>query len=197
MVLQVGRSTSTGKSSEARSANGLKWSRVSSQARIKIPCPAQPDHLAYFISDVVDQLDLSAITARYQGEERGGPPYHPRMMVKVLLYGYCTGVSSSRRIVQRLHEDIAFRVLAANNTPDFRTISDFRKEAKRFQRFTYDELVKRDKANLDIFWLRDESMEDTANLPPPDVIADEILEDLRTAIEQLEEIAADLATGAS
>ena len=87
-----------------------------------------PDHLAYFISDVVDQLDLSAITARYQGEERGGPPYHPRMMVMVLLYGYCTGVASSRRIAQRLHEDIAFRVLAANNTPDFRTISDFRKD---------------------------------------------------------------------
>ena len=49
-------------------------------------------------------------------------------MVKVLLYGYCVGVSSSRRIAQRLHEDIAFRVLAANNTPDFRTISDFRKD---------------------------------------------------------------------
>ena len=86
-----------------------------------------PDHLAYFISDVADQLDLSAITARYEEERRGGPPYHPRMMVKVLLYGYCTGVASSRRIAQRLHEDIAFRVLAANNTPDFRTISDFRK----------------------------------------------------------------------
>ena len=87
------------------------------------------DHLAYFIiSDVVDQLDLSEITARYEGERRGGPPYHPRMMVKVLLYGYCVGVSSSRRIAQRLHEDIAFRVLAANNTPDFRTISDFRKD---------------------------------------------------------------------
>ena len=51
------------------------------------------DHLAYFISDVVDQLDLSEITVRYR-EQRGGPPYHPRMMVKVLLYGYCTGVSS-------------------------------------------------------------------------------------------------------
>ncbi len=50
------------------------------------------------------------------------------MMVKVLLYGYCIGVASSRRIAQRLHEDIAFRVLAANNTPDFRTISDFRKD---------------------------------------------------------------------
>ena len=47
------------------------------------------DHLAYFISDVVDQLDLSEITARYERESRGGPPYHPRMMVKVLLYGYC------------------------------------------------------------------------------------------------------------
>ena len=50
------------------------------------------------------------------------------MMVKVLLYGYCIGVASSRRIAQRLHEDIAFRVLAANNTPDFRTVSDFRKD---------------------------------------------------------------------
>ena len=86
------------------------------------------DHLAYFISDVVDQLELSEITARYERESRGGPPYHPRMMVKVLLYGYCVGVASSRRIAQRLHEDIAFRVLAANNTPDFRTVSDFRKD---------------------------------------------------------------------
>ena len=82
---------------------------------------------------MVDQLGLSAITARYEEERRGGPPYHPRMMVKVLLYGYCTGVASSRRIARRLHEDIAFediafRVLAANNTPDFRTISDFRKD---------------------------------------------------------------------
>ena len=84
-----------------------------------------PEHLAYFISDVVDQLDLSAITVRYEEERRGGPPYHPRMMVKVLLYGYCTGVASSRRIAQRLHEDIGFRVLAANNTPDFRTVPTF------------------------------------------------------------------------
>ena len=86
------------------------------------------DHLAYFISDTVDQLDLTDITTRYEQERRGGPPYHPRMMVKVLLYGYCAGLASSRRIAQRLHEDIAFRVLAANNTPNFRTISDFRKD---------------------------------------------------------------------
>ncbi len=86
------------------------------------------DHLAYFIWDVVDQLDLSPVMKRYEGEERGYPPYHPRLMVKVLLYAYCVGVPSSRCIQRRLHEDIAFRVLAANNTPDFRTISDFRKD---------------------------------------------------------------------
>jgi transposase len=86
-----------------------------------------PDsHLAYFISDVVDQLDLSEIMNRYK-EEKGYPPYHPAMMVKVLLYAYCIGVPSSRKIDKRLEEDIAFRVLAANNKPDFRTISDFRK----------------------------------------------------------------------
>ena len=84
-------------------------------------------HLVYFISDVVNHLDLSSIMRRYE-EEKGYPPYHPAMMVKVLLYAYCIGVPSSRKIEKRLEEDIGFRVLAANNTPDFRTISDFRKE---------------------------------------------------------------------
>jgi len=84
-------------------------------------------HLAYFISDLVDSFDLSAIEAAYEDELRGGPPYHPAMMVKVVLYAYCTGVYSSRRIARRLHEDVAFRVLAAGNAPDFRTVSDFRK----------------------------------------------------------------------
>ena len=68
-----------------------------------------------------------------------------------------------------------------------------RQETDHFRRFAYDDLVKRDKASLDIFWLRDESAEDTANLPPPDVIADEIVEDLRAALEQLEAIAGELA----
>jgi transposase len=85
------------------------------------------DHLAYFVSDIVDQLDLSVIEAVYEGEERGQPPYHPRMMTKILVYGYCVGVFSSRRIQKRLVEDVAFRVLAAGNQPDFRTVSDFRK----------------------------------------------------------------------
>ena len=84
-------------------------------------------HLVYFISDVVDHLDLGAIMSRYE-EEKGYPPYHPAMMVKVLLYAYCIGIPSSRKIEKRLEEDIGFRVLSANNTPDFRTISDFRKD---------------------------------------------------------------------
>jgi transposase len=84
-------------------------------------------HLAYFVSDLIDELDLSAIESYYEQEERGYPPYHPRMMTKILVYGYCVGVFSSRRLQKRLHEDIAFRVLAADNQPDFRTLSDFRK----------------------------------------------------------------------
>ena len=84
-------------------------------------------HLVYFVSDVVDQLDLSAIENYYEKEERGYPPYHPRMMVKILVYGYCVGVFSSRKLQKRLHEDVGFRVLAAGNEPDFRTLSDFRK----------------------------------------------------------------------
>jgi transposase len=85
------------------------------------------NHLVYFVSDVVDQLDLSAMNAVYEKEKRGQPPYHPRLMTKLLVYGYCTGVFSSRRIQKRLQEDIPFKVLAAGNEPDFRTISDFRK----------------------------------------------------------------------
>jgi transposase len=85
------------------------------------------NHLAYFVSDMVDQLDLSAIERHYEREERGYPPYHPRMMTKVLIYGYCVGVFSSRRLERRLIEDVAFRILAAGNEPDFRTISEFRR----------------------------------------------------------------------
>lgn len=85
------------------------------------------DHLAFFVSDLIDQLDLSAITTVYQEEDRGYPPYHPVMLTKVLVYAYCLGVFSSRRIQRRLVEDVAFRVLAAGNEPDFRTIAEFRK----------------------------------------------------------------------
>jgi transposase len=85
------------------------------------------NHLVYFVSDVVDNLNLTALDAVYGDEPRGQPPYDPRMMTKVLVYGYCVGVFSSRRIERRLAEDVGFRVLAAGNLPNFRTIADFRK----------------------------------------------------------------------
>lgn len=83
-------------------------------------------HLAYFISDTVDSLDLQAFYARYEGGGSRNQPFHPAMMVKVLVYAYATGVFSSRKIARKLHEDVAFRVLAADNFPAHRTISDFR-----------------------------------------------------------------------
>jgi len=86
------------------------------------------DHLAYFVADVVEELDLQPILNTYGDLTRGTVPYDPRMLVAVLLYAYAVGLPASRQIARRLHEDIAFRVLAANTTPDFRTISDFRKQ---------------------------------------------------------------------
>jgi transposase len=83
-------------------------------------------HLAHFISDTVDTLDLGAFHARYDKDGPRNQPYHPAMMVKVLVYGYATGVFSSRKIARKLHEDVAFRVLAAGNFPAHRTIRDFR-----------------------------------------------------------------------
>src|ERR1700685_4789443 len=83
------------------------------------------NHLVYFVGDVVDQLDLSAIHAVYEKEKRGEPPYDPRLMTKLLVYGYCTGGFSSRRIQKRIQEDIPFKVSAAGNGPDFRTVSGF------------------------------------------------------------------------
>lgn len=99
-------------------------------------------HLAYFVSDVVDNLDLSAMDAVYGNEKRGQPPYDPRMMTKVLIYGYCVGVFSSRRIERRLVEDIAFRVLAADNQPNFRTISDFRKVHLKMLEGLFEQVLK-------------------------------------------------------
>jgi transposase len=70
------------------------------------------DHLAYFVLDVVTQLDLSEILAPYEREERGFPPHHPQMMVGLLLYGYCTGVTSSRKLEKATWEDVATRVVS-------------------------------------------------------------------------------------
>jgi len=84
-------------------------------------------HLAHFIRETVrESLDLSAILAAYE-EERGYPPYHPVMMTALLLYGYCQGIYSSRRIARACEERMDFRAITAHQTPDFRTIAEFRK----------------------------------------------------------------------
>ena len=84
-------------------------------------------HLAHHVSDLVDGLDLTAFYAPYEGDGRRNAPYDPRMMVKVLLYAYATGVFSSRGIARALEEDVAFRVLAAGNFPQHRTLCEFRR----------------------------------------------------------------------
>ncbi len=87
-------------------------------------------HLALFLSDVVDHaLDLTPILAAYEtGDGRGQPPYHPALMVKLLLYAYCTGTPSSRRIEQATYEEVPYRVLAANQHPDHDTLAAFRQQ---------------------------------------------------------------------
>ena len=81
--------------------------------------------MAYHVSELVDGLDLTAFYAPYEGDGRRNGPYEPRIMVKLLIYGYATGVFSSRRIAKKLEADVAFRMLAAGNFPAHRTISEF------------------------------------------------------------------------
>jgi len=83
------------------------------------------DHLARFVSEVVDQLDLSELTRQYAG--RGSQAYHPAVLLSLLIYGYATGVFSSRKIERATHDSIAFRYLAANTHPDHDTIAAFRR----------------------------------------------------------------------
>jgi transposase len=85
------------------------------------------EHLVYFISDTIDAMDLKAFYAPYEGDGRRNRPYDPGMMLKVLVYGYSVGVFSSRKLARALEEDVAFRVLAAGNFPQHRTICEFRK----------------------------------------------------------------------
>jgi transposase len=83
--------------------------------------------LVYFLIDTVATLDLTPIFVHYERELRGQPPFHPRMMVALLIYCYATGTRSSRKIMRRCQVDVACRVIVGEDTPDFRTISDFRK----------------------------------------------------------------------
>jgi transposase len=89
------------------------------------------DHLAWFVLDVVDQLDLDPFLRAYRADGHGRAAYDPGMLLGVLLYAYCTGIRSSRQIERRCHEDIAFRVLSANSTPDHVTLARFRVRHER------------------------------------------------------------------
>jgi transposase len=84
------------------------------------------DDLAYFLIDIMPQLDLSKFYAPYEQETRGAPPYEPAMMVCLLLYCYCVGVFSSRKIARACERNLAFLAIVGPDRPDFRTISDFR-----------------------------------------------------------------------
>ncbi|HEX3522532.1 MAG TPA: IS1182 family transposase [Stellaceae bacterium] len=84
------------------------------------------DHLAFFVLDVVDELDLSAFYGAYREDGRGGAVYDPALMLAVLFYAYAVGERSSRRIERRLRDDVGFRVIAANEAPDHATIARFR-----------------------------------------------------------------------
>ena len=86
-----------------------------------------PGHLAHHVSDVVDALDLTSFYAPYEGDGRRNAPYEPSMMVKVLIYAYATGTFSSRAVARKLEEDVAFRMLAAGNFPQHRTVCEFRR----------------------------------------------------------------------
>jgi transposase len=84
------------------------------------------DHLAWFVLDVVGELDLDAFVAAYRADGRGGAAYAPAMMVALLVYAYCVGERSSRVIERRCTEDVAFRVITANQVPDHATVARFR-----------------------------------------------------------------------
>jgi len=93
------------------------------------PSPSEwlaEDHLVYFVSEIIDRLDLGKFYARYEGDGRRNQPYDPALLVKVLVYGYATRVFSSRKLARKLYEDVGFRILGAGNFPSHRTICEFR-----------------------------------------------------------------------
>src|SRR3954447_18217304 len=117
---------------ESVPVGAAKSFRAYDQGQVLLMAPSiqdwDPDgHLARFVSDLVEEaLDLSAIYAGYE-EELGFPPYDPRLMVKLLVYGYATGTPSSRKLEERTYTDVAVRLLCADQHPDFRPIARFRK----------------------------------------------------------------------
>jgi transposase len=107
------------------------------------------DHVAFFLRDVLDQLDLSDIRRAYSGGPKGQPPYDPQMMLAVLIYAYCMGIHSSRKIEKETYEDVAVRILASNEHPHYTTIAAFRRtHLKRFKELFKQVLILCEQAGL-------------------------------------------------
>src|SRR6266508_3312629 len=100
------------------------------------------DHLAFFVLDVVENMDLRPFYLCYRQEGWGGAAHEPRMMVALLLYAYCVGERSSRKIERRCEEDIAFRVICGNNSPDHTTIARFRRQNERALASCFTEVLR-------------------------------------------------------
>ncbi len=100
-----------------------------------------PNHLVYFLLEVSEQIDISPIVDDYHSEKGGQPPFHPRMMLVLLLYSYCVGVFSSRKIMARCETDAAFRVIVGDDIPDFRRISEFRRRHLQQMQFLFLEVL--------------------------------------------------------
>ena len=99
------------------------------------------DHLVYFLLEVSEQIDLSPIVNDYHSEKGGQPPFHPRMMLVLLLYSYCVGVFSSRKIMARCETDAAFRVIVGEDIPDFQRISEFRRRHLQHMQLLFIEIL--------------------------------------------------------
>ena len=105
------------------------WDPARYRHEAQSPAAKLPEgDLVFFLLDVVPKLDLSQFYAPYEQETRGGPPFAPAMMVCLLLYAYCVGVFSSRKIALACERNLAFMAIVGQERPDFRTISDFRKQ---------------------------------------------------------------------
>lgn len=153
------------------------------------------DSLERFVSDLIDQFDdegrLEPFYARYRADGWGHPAYHPRLLLKILVFGYCHGIQSSRKLARLLDRDIAFRFLAANQQPDFRTISDFRKHHTDAFEALFEEILttcqEAELADLGRVALDGRRVQGDASLQA-NFTRDQLREEVRKLIEEAERI---------
>src|ERR671915_670558 len=114
--------------SESRRKTYRPWEPQRYRQEAQSPDAKLPEgDVVFFLLDLVPKLDWRRVYAPYEDETRGAPPFDPAMMVCLLLYAYCVGVFSSRKIAQACERNLAFVAIVGAERPDFRTISDFRK----------------------------------------------------------------------